>query len=273
MMKHKKSLIFIWLLLIAFTGCNTYEKLLKGGTLSERLTLANKLYEAESYSRAKDFYESIIPEIRGTENFEEVFYRYAYCHYYLEDYLMAAYYFKDFATRLPRSKYAENALFMAAYCKYLSSPEPTLDQSITLEAINDFQLFVNKYPTSSRLEEANQYIDELKAKIEKKDFFSAYLYFKIEEYKAAITAFNNFLKKYPFSSQREDALYYLAKASYLYAINSIQSKKVERLQEALRNITYFQKQYPSSHYLRELQQIQESIQSKIEKEKSVHYEL
>ncbi|MCX7697549.1 MAG: outer membrane protein assembly factor BamD [Bacteroidales bacterium] len=261
-MNMKKWLLMvIFLLLLALLSCvNYYDKILKEGTFYDRLEAANDFYHKKNYYRAREFYESVITEAKGSAQFEEILFSYAYCLFYQEEYLMAAFYFKDFAMRLPRSKNAEEALYMSAYSKYLASPEPTLDQSITIEAINDFQLFVNRYPNSTRVDLANQFMDELQEKLEKKEYLKAYTYYKTENYKAAITTFNNFLRKYPFSTFRENVLYYLTKSQYFYALNSIQEKKSERFQEVLKNINYFKKQYPDSKYNKELSEIQNKIE-------------
>lgn len=271
MIYRNKCLLISFFLLLLISCRNQYDKILNEGTFQDRLGAANEFYNKKNYYRAREFYESLILEARGSDQFEDIFFKYAYSLYYQEEYLMAAYYFKDFAMRLPRSKNAEEALFMAAYCKYLSSPEPTLDQTLTIEALNDFQLFVNRYPNSSRVEQANQYIDELREKLEKKEYLKAYTYYKTESYKAAITAFNNFLRKYPFSSFRENALYYLTKSHYSYAVNSIEEKKAERFQEVLKNISYFKKQYPESKYSKELTEIQKKIEVYLKKQSA--YEL
>ena len=86
---------------------------------------------------------------------------------------------------------------MGAYCNYLNSPDFTLDQTSTVDAIKDLQLFINMYPKSSRLSECNDLIDKLREKLESKDFRIAKLYFRMDDYSAAITSMNNILKDFP----------------------------------------------------------------------------
>lgn len=59
---------------------------------------------------------------------------------------------------------------MSVYSLYKTSPGYRLDQSNTEKAIDGFQLFVNTYPNSKRVEECNKLIDECRAKIEFKSF-------------------------------------------------------------------------------------------------------
>ena len=66
-------------------------------------------------------------------------------------------------------------------------------------------------------------LDEMRAKLMKKDYEIAYGYYYIEEYHAAYEQFKLFLNLYPESSQREDAMYYQLRSGYLYAIGSRKS--------------------------------------------------
>jgi outer membrane protein assembly factor BamD len=85
---------------------------------------------------------------------------------------------------------------MSAYCKYKESPSYSLDQTPTFEAINELQLFVNQYPESQKVARCNQLIDELRNKLEEKEYRIARMYFRMQEYKAAIVSYENVLKDF-----------------------------------------------------------------------------
>ncbi len=121
---------------------------------------------------------------------------------------------------------------MSAYCSYLESPRSSLDQSSTKEAISSLQLFINQYPKSERVAECNKLIDELRAKLEKKDIDIAMLYFRMSDYKASVVSLNNVLKDYPDTKSKELILYSILSAKYEYAINSVYDKRIERLNAA-----------------------------------------
>jgi outer membrane protein assembly factor BamD len=117
---------------------------------------------------------------------------------------------------------------MSAYCKYLDSPTYTLDQTSTHEALKELQIFINFYPKSDRVAEANKLIDALRLKLIEKAYEIAKLYYKTESYNAAQIAFTNILKDFPETSYREEIMFNIVKSSYYYAKNSIDSKKQER---------------------------------------------
>ncbi|WP_394759632.1 outer membrane protein assembly factor BamD, partial [Flavobacterium sp.] len=112
------------------------------------------------------------------------------------------------------------------------SPLYSLDQVDTDKAINKLQDFINKYPNSSYLADANVVVQLLREKLEKKAFEIAKQYNTIEDYKPAIKALDNFIADYPGTPYKEQALYYKLNACYQLAINSVPSKMEERLNVA-----------------------------------------
>ena len=47
---------------------------------------------------------------------------------------------------------------------------------------------MTRYPSSKRVEESNKYMDELLLKLELRDYNTAKLYYKIQDYRAAVWA-------------------------------------------------------------------------------------
>ena len=251
-------------LIVALSSCNGVNKLLKSNDYEAIYEEGVKRYESEDYTRALQLFDHVAPLIRGTAKAEQLAYYNAYCYYNLNENIMASYYFKRFAKDFPRSEFAEECAFMGAYCKYLESPKSSLDQTNTYEAITELQLFINLYPDSDRIEECNSLIDELRKKLEKKDFEIAQLYLKMEEYKAALTSLNNIIKKYPSTTYKEDVLYYVVIENNEFAKNSVADKQVERYQETLEASNRFLDIYPESQYLKHIEQMTGDARSMVE---------
>ncbi len=260
----KKSLFYIILILaLGAVSCNHYQKLLKSQDSELKYEKAIEYYEKGDYYRALQLFDAILPVYRGTEKAEELYFDYAYAYYHEGEHIMASYYFKRFYNNYPRSKNAEEAAFMAAYCKYLDSPRYSLDQANTYEAINEFQLFINRYPRSERAKEATAYIDELRKKLQDKDYNIANLYFKMEDYRAAIVSYKNLLKDYPDTEYKEEILYRIIKAYYEYAMKSIQEKQKERYESAVSAYLDFVSLYPESKYFNEVQKMRDKVKEKL----------
>jgi len=194
-----------------------------------------------------------------------VSFRYAMCNYRTGDYLYAGYLFKKFYDTYPSGKYAEEALYLSAYCYYLDSPRWSLDQEQTNNAINQFQLFLSRFPDSDKGDSINTLVDELYAKLQEKEFKGAKLYYDMEYYKAADIALNNALKKYPDSPYNEETLYLIAKSNYKYAQGSIRKKQNERYKKALSSCLMYKANYPEGQYLADVEKLLEIAQKNIEK--------
>lgn len=186
-----------------------------------------------------------------------MYYYYTWSEYYLGDYILSQYHFKNFTRQFPASPHAEECYFMNAYCYFLTSANYKLDQTSTKNAIKEFQSFVDTYPESARIDSCNHVIDKLRFKLEKKDYEITKQYFKLDDWKAAIVATKNFIKEYPSSNYNEEMYLMMIKSYYLLAINSVHSKKAERLDGAIENYVKFVDLYPKSSYLSDAESIYE----------------
>ncbi len=248
-------------LLFIVSGCSEYQQVLKSNDPEKKLKLAKKLYKEEEYEKALPLFSDVTNYYRGTKKGKKVLYWYANCHYGVGSYKVAAFRFKNYYQTYRQSDKAEEALYMHAYCLYLQSPRVELVQKNTRKAIKAFKLFITRYPNSEKVSKCNQFIDELRGKIKEKAYKKAYLWYKIYDFKAAITAFNNLLEKYPDIKQREKVEFLILKSRYKVAEKSIQSKKRERYNRTLRAYKEFADKYPNSEYLDEAKDIRDQTKS------------
>ena len=252
MLKKTLYIIFSVSILLILTSCSRdFDKLLKSDDYGLKLSKAYEYFEAEDYYRAQTLFEQARPFYRGTKELEKIYFHYAYTQYYQEKYILSAYYFKDFYKNYPNSEYAEESQYMAAYSNYEMSPNHKLEQSTTAQAIDGFQLFVNSYPNSDRVERCNILIDELRAKLEKKAIATADLYYKLREYQAATQSYQNVLQDYPDTRAAAQIRIQILKASYELALNSVDSKKEERLEDTIETYRIFKDRHGSDEALME----------------------
>lgn len=226
---------------------------------------AVKYYEKERYYQALQLFEELITVFRGTVKAEDTYYYYCECYYKTGEYTVAAYHYNNFHQTFPNSPRAEEALFKNAYCYYLDSPPVSLDQKNTVDAIRQFQLFINRYPKSEKVKNSNELIDELRFKLETKDFNNAKLYFKTGSHKAAVVAFQNVIKEYPASVYKEECLYYSVKASFEYAAQSVANKQAERYRLTIENYYKLVDAFPSGKFLAEAEKYFLDAQERIKK--------
>ncbi|MDI1353322.1 MAG: outer membrane protein assembly factor BamD [bacterium] len=243
---------------VLFSACDNYNRLLKSTDYELKLKRAKEYYEKKQYIKSSQLYEELIPVVKGTDRAEEVYYYYTWSEYNLGDYLLSQYHFKNFTRQFPTSKHVEECFYMNAYCYFLNSPNYKLDQTYTKNAIKEFQSFVDLYPESIKLDTCNLLVDQLNSKLERKDYEITKQYFKLSDWKAAIVTTRNFIKEYPSSLYNEEMFYMLIDAYYSLAVNSIYSKKEERLNGAIENYVKFLDLYPKSSYLSRAENIYNS---------------
>jgi outer membrane protein assembly factor BamD len=250
-MLKNKVLSFILVVTLGFTSCSDYQKVLNKGSVTEQYQMATQMYEEQKFNKAIQLFEKITPSYRGKPQMERIQYMVAQAHYNTKQYSLAAYYFDKFAKNYPKSSKLEEAAYLSAHSYYKSSPIYSLDQKDTNEAINALQNFIYKYPNSNRVVDANNYIKELTAKLERKAFSVAKQYYHLEDYIAAVMAFDNFVKEFLGTDLKEEALYLKFKSGYELGMNSIITKKENRINDAIKYFDRLKRSFPETKYLKE----------------------
>ena len=227
-----KKIVALLLLTLALGSCGEYQKALKSEDVAVKYELAEKLYDAGKYSKAIRLFEQIAPAYRGKPQAEKMFYMYSQAYYKTKQYYLTGYQFESFASNYPRSEKVQEAAYLGAKCYSMLSPAYSLDQVDTFKAIEKLQNFIDTYPNSEYLPEANKTMRVLNDKIEKKVYENAIGYNTIMDYKSALIALDLFIADYPGTALKEKALYYKLDSAYHLAINSVPEKMEERLQVA-----------------------------------------
>ena len=258
---------------LLLNGCKSeFEQIRTSGDVKEIYAKALEYYQAEEWQKSQTLLEMIIPNVRGTKEAEDVFFKYAYSFYNLQSYTSASYHFKTFANTYGASPLREEAEFMSAYAQYQESPTFRLDQGNTNQAIEEFEFFVNSYPDSKRVAECNKLIDQLRSKLETKAFEEGKLYFNLRYYQSAVSSFENLLKDFPETKNAEEVRLMILRSYYDLAVNSILDKREERFKECRRLSAEFLERYPKSVSLREVQSIQDNSNKQLKLLNNVRYQ-
>jgi len=160
----------------------------------------------------------------------------------------------------------EEAAFLSAYSYKLASPSSSLDQTDTNKAIVAFQTFIDAYPDSDRLVEANKHYRELQFKLETKAFEIGKTYYKtaltdFRNYNSAIVVFDNLINDFLGTKLNEEALYYRFKAFHLVIV-STERKKPNRIKDAIAAYQKLVRNFPKSKFLKD----SDKLLSEIKKE-------
>ena len=259
-----RLLILALLALAVLTSCNDFNRLVKSTDNEMKYEVAVDYYERGDYNHALQLFDLLQASFRNTPKGESIIYKTALCYYYQGDYDIAGYYFNRFVQTYPFSRDAEKAAFMQAYCSYMLSPESGVDQTNTHNAIKQLNNFIERYPNSDSLDRANKLLTDLNDKLEEKDYNVCRLFYRMENYSAAITSFENMLKKYPNTTHREEIIFDMAKTYYDYAENSVAEKQRERYESCVEQCNALTYLYPESKYLNDVQSIATKARKKLE---------
>lgn len=281
--KSMKKFFYILMSLIVLSSCSEYQKVLKAsgeGSTKEKFTLGESLFNQGKYAKANRLFGQIVPEYRGKPQAQKLMYLYAMTFYKMKDYYISAYRFEQFTKSYPKSEKLEETAFLSARSYYMLSPTYTKDQTETKEAIEKIQGFINMFPESQYLSEANKLVKELEFKLEQKAFNIAKQYHNIapgftRDFTSAIKSFDNFLYDFPGSRLREDAMYYRLEAAYTQAVNSyerinsreegiIQLRK-QRLETTKEYSDSFLDAYKESKYMEKVNEMAKVIDEELKK--------
>jgi outer membrane protein assembly factor BamD len=245
-----------WFLLLSISlflfSCSEFNKVVKSTDYEYKYKKGIEYYESGEYAHANVLFQDLVYAFRGTSRGDDLYFYYAKSAFAQKDNVLAGHYFKSIIDQYPRSEYVEEAQFMIGYCYFNDSPNAKLDQTVSKSAIDAFQLFINLYPYSDKVEESKILIDELNEKIVYKSYLNAKLYYNMNYYKASVLALNNSLSDFPDTKYREEIKFLLFKSKYFLGVNSIDFKKRERLNNARDEYYTFVDEFPDSKFSKEV---------------------
>ena len=223
-----------------------------------RYEYAKQCFALGKYTKAETLLIDLISLKKGTDEAQECLYMLAMSQYMSKSYDAASETFKKYYQTYPKGEYAEQAMFYVGQSLYEGAPEPRLDQTPTIGAINAYQQFMDFFPYSKQRSLAQKRLFELQDKLVQKELFSAQLYFNLggyfgninsnneSNYISSIVCAQNALKTYPYSKWREDFSLLIMKSKFQLAENSSQDKKVERYRDAEDECYGFINEFPDS---------------------------
>lgn len=243
--------IYIILVALIFTGCGEYNKALKSKDVDYKFDYAKRAFEDGKYVQAYTILTDIITPLKGGPKGEEALYLLAMSYYENKDYLNSGVYFKTYYTRYPKGQYAELSRFYSGYGYYLESPDPQLDQTVTMKGIEELQGFLDYFPKSDKVTIAQNAIFELQDKLTLKELQNAQLYYNLgtymgNNYESAVIVAQNALKSYPYSKYREQLELLILKSRFQEAQQSVEERKVERFRDVIDEYYSFINDFPDS---------------------------
>lgn len=256
-----RNLILSIAVILTVCSCKSqYEMLLNSNDADAKYEAAFEYFNNGKYTKAASLFESLSMLTDGTERDDTVKYYWGLSNYKAKDYYTADTNFEKFVENYPRSPFASEARYLRLDCLYLQTLRYELDQSPTYKAMNAISEYILEFPKSSHVQSCRDMLIDLNARLDRKAYEGARLYYKMEDYLASRVAFRNVLKDDSENMYREDILYYIAMSSYKYAQLSVPEKQKERYLTFVDDYYNFIGEIPDSHYRKELDSVYKKAQ-------------
>jgi outer membrane protein assembly factor BamD len=251
-----RKILVIIILSLAVWGCGSSVDT-SNYTPTQRQAYAMKLYNDEDYLDAIQEFQAVILQYPGNVVVDSAQYYLAESRYQRGEYILGAYEFSKLIKTMPASKLIPDAQFMLADCYYELSPDYRLDQQYTKKAIEEFQAFIDFFPTNEKVKEAEKKINELNDKLAHKEYNTANLYNIMGDNESAILYYTKVVDDYHDTQYAPLALY--DEINLLVSINENN--------KALEEIGKFLERYPDNKRSEELQKLKTSVEVKLSSSK------
>jgi len=259
-----KNIFLVLLTIVLLSSCGEFQKTYNGKDTDAKYKLAWELYEKGKYSKADQLFSQVDVFYKNKPSYQRLLFANAMSLYKMGFYVSAGEKFRKFTQLFPESTKAEEASYYIVLAYNKLSPKNSVDQAYTKRAIEEVASFIKKYPFSKYKKEINAINKKLNHKLEEKDYTIAKQYYNLSRYKAAITAFNNYLIDFPGSSFTQETLFYRYEAASKLAINSVISKKEDRIKQAMGFYQNFIKKYPKTVYLKDAKKTYDKLQKELQ---------
>lgn len=254
----KKNLIILACTSALLSGCAAeFNKVYKSTDYDYKYEYAKESFASGKFNRAISLLQELVTIKKGTDEGEECLYMLGMAEYCARDYESASATFKKYFNTYPKGLYAEQASFYIGQSLYQSTPEPRLDQTMTVGAINAYQQFLDIFPDSHLRKQAQNRLFDLQDKLVQKEYLSAKLYYNLGDYfgnctnggsnyEACIITAQNALKTYPYTKMREDFSILIMKSKFELAQQSVEAKRLDRFRDAEDECYGFINEFPES---------------------------
>ncbi|MBR4644707.1 MAG: outer membrane protein assembly factor BamD [Bacteroidaceae bacterium] len=259
----------ILLLIVPFlTGCGDYSAVMKTADFEYKYEAAKGYYSEGNYKKAAEIFGQVLAVLKDSQYGDECLFMLGMSNYRSGDFEAATKFLKKYYQSYPKGSYVELSRYYCAMSYYNSVVDIRLDQTSTMEALNEFSNFLEYYPETSLKPQTQERIFNLQDKLVEKEYLAAKLYYDLgsymlnciyggSNYEACIVTAQNALKDYPYASpeRKEELSIMVLRAKYHLARQSVVDKRLDRFRDAIDEYYAFQNEFPESQYMKEAKSI------------------
>lgn len=156
--------------------------------------------------------------------------------------------YREFLTFYPTHARADHAQYRLSYAYTQQMLGADRDQSATRDAIKELELFVQRYPNSALLPEAQKLLRESLDRLSESSYRVGFYYYRAKYYAGAIDRFREIVKSDPEYTGRDAVYFYLAE-SLMRLADQVPDQAAARKAEALPYYERVVTEFEQSEYL------------------------
>lgn len=257
-------LLWLGMLALVLAACSGTGRV-RYDTAKDAVEKGKELFEAGKYEKAILYFQGAFDFGRTHEWAADAQLYLAQAYRANHEYLLAANEYNRFLQIYRSDPRVPQAEYELALTYYDRSPPFELDQTDTEKAVEQFQLFLKRYPSNPLVSEAEARIRELREKLAHKEYYAGQLYERRELYRAAAQYYESTFDRYPDTDWADDALVGAMRAYIAYADQSITARQRERLEPALQHYERLHQLFPDSPLLKEAERLYGEVTKRLER--------
>jgi outer membrane protein assembly factor BamD len=242
-MKRLLLMVILAGIVIALLACSR-------GAVKEPLGPREQFQKAMAYYNDGDFlkaqgeFQRVVYSFPGQPFVDTAQYYLAMSYYNIVSFPEAIGEFKRLLQAYPSSPLADDAQYYVGMSHFNESPGFTKDQTETYAAIDEFGVFLDRFPSSQYAQDVQSRLDTLYDKLARKLFKSGHLYLKLNDYEPALIYFEQVRDNYPQTEWAKMAMYYTGEAQF----------KLGRQSDALETFQNFVAAFPDHKLTKKAQE-------------------
>ncbi len=198
-----------------------------------------KSLKEEQHTHARTLFNQVIEDFPGSKERIESLLLIGRSHYSLAEYEEARNHFQKFIDLYPANKQADRAYFFKAMSDYKMIDIAARDQTAAQEAIDGFELLINRFPKSKHIEKAKKNKKKCELRLAENIFEIGKFYYNTGSYQSAIPRLKNLLAQNPNHKFSDEAAFLIAESYY----------NEQNFVEAVVSYTKLLNKYPRSQFI------------------------
>ena len=167
-----RNLLLLCMAVFLSSCASEFNKVYKTADNDYKYEYAKQCFAMGKFQQASSLLQDLVLVTKGRDHAQECLYLLGMAEYGNRDYESASTTFKKYYSSYPKGFFAEQACFYIGQSLYRGAPEPRLDQTPTIGAINAYQQFLDIYPDSELRPLAQQRLFELQDNLVQKEFLT-----------------------------------------------------------------------------------------------------